>query len=351
MNSRDIISLGLGLEEPWKITGQILDTAKVPHELRLTIGADRGSLYPCPVCGRLSKAHDFKELTWRHLNFFQHHCLITAKVPRVCCEEHGIRQIEVPWARKGSRFTLLFEQAAMVFVREMPVLAAARIMGISDTRLWRIVLHYVNKAIAGLDLGGLKAFGMDETSARRGHRYVTVFIDLDRKERPVVFATPGKGKDTLEAFKKFLSGHGGRAENILEVVSDMSGAFISGVRMHFVNKYPYGGLVPCGPAVHQGGRGGKEGRGQGGLHAQGQPMGRSQVQGSSDREGMEDKGTALLGPSGPDRKGRQTATDLFFESCQGMDLRRKTPCSPYPSRNSSNSTRNDEEPKIQKLLL
>ncbi|MEF3167976.1 MAG: transposase family protein, partial [Deltaproteobacteria bacterium] len=59
-----------------KITGQILDTTKVPHELRLTIGADRGSLYPCPVCGSLCKAHDFKELTWRHLNFFQHHCYI-----------------------------------------------------------------------------------------------------------------------------------------------------------------------------------------------------------------------------------------------------------------------------------
>jgi len=51
----------------------------------------------------------------------------------------------------------------------------------------------------------------------------------------VVFAVAGKGKDTPDAFKKFLSEHGGKAENILEVVSDMSGAFISGVRTHFVN--------------------------------------------------------------------------------------------------------------------
>ncbi|MEF3169261.1 MAG: transposase, partial [Deltaproteobacteria bacterium] len=58
------------------------------------------------------------------------------------------------------------------------------------------------------DLGGLKAFGMDETSARRGHRYVTVFIDLDKKERPVVFATPGKG--TLEPSKSFFQGMGAR---------------------------------------------------------------------------------------------------------------------------------------------
>ncbi|CAO0823137.1 hypothetical protein DFAR_340020 [Desulfarculales bacterium] len=36
------------------------------------------------------------------------------------------------WTREGSRFTLLFEQAAMTLVREMPVLTAARIIGVSD---------------------------------------------------------------------------------------------------------------------------------------------------------------------------------------------------------------------------
>lgn len=235
MHSRDIISLGLGLESPWEITGQYLDTEKVPHELRLTIAASRGSEFSCPVCGKSCKAHDFKDLTWRHLNFFQHHCYITAPVPRVNCDEHGVKQITVPWARKGSKFTLLFEQAAMILAREMPVLTAARIMEITDKRLWRIVLHYVNQAMAKLDLSGLKAFSLDETKSRRGHRYVTVFIDLDQKDKPVVFAVAGKGKDTLSAFKRFLVEHGGNAENIVEVVSDMSGAFIAGVREHFAN--------------------------------------------------------------------------------------------------------------------
>ncbi|HEW79361.1 MAG TPA: transposase family protein [Phycisphaerales bacterium] len=45
----------------------------------------------------------------------------------------------MPWARKGSKFTLLFKQVAMNMVKEMPVLAAARIIGITDKRLWRIV--------------------------------------------------------------------------------------------------------------------------------------------------------------------------------------------------------------------
>ena len=174
-------------------------------------------------------------MTWRHLNFFQHHCYITASVPRVRCPQHDVRRVEVPWARKGSKFTLLFEQAALVLAREMPVLTTARILEMTDKKLWRIVLHYVKTAMTKLDLSTLKAFALDETKARKGYRYVTEFIDLDRKERPVVFAVPGKGKATLKAFKEHLIARGGRAENVVEVVSDMSGAFIAGVKTHFTN--------------------------------------------------------------------------------------------------------------------
>ena len=101
----------------------------------------------------------------------------------------------------------------------------------TDKRLWRIVLHYVKTAMNRLDLSSLKAFGLDETKSRKGHRYITVFIDLDRMEKPVVFAVAGKGKQTLKAFKNHLVDHGGKAEQVVEVVSDMSGAFISGVNV------------------------------------------------------------------------------------------------------------------------
>lgn len=96
MNGNDIIALGLGLQAPWEITGQLLDTSKSPHELRLTIAAGPGALFPCSVCGKLCHAHDFKEMSWRHLNFFQHHCIISASVPRVRCPEHKVRQVLVP---------------------------------------------------------------------------------------------------------------------------------------------------------------------------------------------------------------------------------------------------------------
>lgn len=210
-----------------------MSTSQQPHELRITLSSERGVSFPCPECGVLCKAHDFKEMTWRHLNFFQHHCYITANVPRVSCQEHGVKRIQVPWARKGSKFTLLFEQVTLILVREMPVLAAARIVGVDDKKLWRIVIHYVSQSLAKLDLSGLRAVGFDETASKRRHNYVTVFIDMDREKTPVVFATVGKGKEVVHRFKRFLQDHGGSADQILEVVCDMSKAFLAAVQEAF----------------------------------------------------------------------------------------------------------------------
>jgi transposase len=235
VDGNEILLLGLGIQSPWKLMGQHLDIDKQPHELHLTVGSDRGSKYACPVCGASCAAHDFQEKTWRHLNFFQHHCYLHASVPRVKCPEHGVKLVEVPWARKGSAFTLLFEQAALTLAREMPVSAAARIIEINDHRLWRIIEHYVAKAVARFDLSSVQAVGLDETASKRGHNYVTIFIDMQRREKPVLFVTPGHGKATLRAFAAFLCEHKGQPEQILEVVCDMSGAFLSAVPRHLPN--------------------------------------------------------------------------------------------------------------------
>ena len=90
------------------------------------------------------KVHDTEPHTWRHLNFFQHEAYLTARVPRVICPEHGVRQVQVPWARERSDFTLLFEALVMALVKEMPVKAIAGLVGEHDTKIWRVVHHYVD---------------------------------------------------------------------------------------------------------------------------------------------------------------------------------------------------------------
>jgi transposase len=95
----------------------------MPHRLDRYVDAERGNLYPCQECGKACSDHDFADRNWRQQNFFQHHCYLHARMPRTKCPEHGVKSIEVPWARHGSDFTLLFEQPAMSLVKVMPELA------------------------------------------------------------------------------------------------------------------------------------------------------------------------------------------------------------------------------------
>ncbi|CAO0820662.1 hypothetical protein DFAR_170008 [Desulfarculales bacterium] len=111
----------------------------------------------------------------------------------------------------------------------MPVLAAARIIGVSNMRLCLVIQVYVPQALSKIDLGGVKAVALDQIASKRGHNYVTVFIDLGRKQKPVIFVTPGKGKGKgcLVLFRRFLREHGVGHNNLAEVVCDMSPASLT----------------------------------------------------------------------------------------------------------------------------
>ena len=166
-------------------------------------------------------------------NFFQHQAYLNARVPRVRCGVCGIRTVSVPWARPDSGFTLLFEALIMTMVSAMPVKAVARMVGEHDTRLWRVVHHYVDQARARIDTSDVTQVAIDETAARRGHDYITLFVDIDQAR--VLFATEGKDAETVGAFAAEVTAHGGDPEAIEEVCVDMSPAFIKGVAENLPN--------------------------------------------------------------------------------------------------------------------
>ena len=103
MDANELFKTALGLQPPWEVASLDFDPGK--RRLDIRVDFQRGSFFPCPVCGSLSKAHDTEERTWRHLDFFQHAAYLPARVPRCNCDEHGIKTVDVPWARKGSGFT------------------------------------------------------------------------------------------------------------------------------------------------------------------------------------------------------------------------------------------------------
>jgi len=165
------------------------------------------------------------------LNFFQHEAYLSARVPRCNCGDCGVKTVDVPWARPGSGFTLLFEALVMVMAKAMPVKSIADLLKEHDTRLWRVLDHYVHQSRQGADFSAVTAVGMDETSSKRGHNYVSLFVDLESSR--VLFATEGKDASTLERFKTDLEAHHGDPSHIQEICCDMSPAFIKGVENHF----------------------------------------------------------------------------------------------------------------------
>ncbi len=231
MVPEELFSLAIGLVPPWLVDHVTFTVEEKWLDLHINFPA--GSRFACPVCGQECPVHDTREHTWRHMDFFQHEAYLHARVPRVKCSEHGVHQVPVPWAREGSHFTLLFEALIMALVREMPVLTVARIVGETDPLLWRVIDHYVPEARATVDMADVHAVGVDETSSRRGHDYITLFVDLHA--RRLLFATPGKDAKTFEKFSEDLQAHGGSAEAITDVSMDLSPAFQKGAGEHLPN--------------------------------------------------------------------------------------------------------------------
>jgi transposase len=228
MDMPNIFTSALKLSKPWKVLRTEFN--EEDQELHLHIDFSRGTHFDCPTCQKKCPIHDTSEKIWRHLDFFQHKTYLHVRVPRSNCETHGVLQISLPWSRPESGFTLLFDSYVTTLARSMPVLAIARLTGEHDTRLWRSIHCQVENARAFVDMSNVTVIGMDETSVRKHHKYITVFNDIATSN--VLFATPGKGHETIIPFKIDFSLHGGKAKNIKEVSMDMSPAFIRGVTEH-----------------------------------------------------------------------------------------------------------------------
>ena len=202
--------------------------------LDLYVDFPRGSRFACAECGREGCAvHDTKDETWRHPDFFQHGTLLHARVPSVSCPNCGVRKVATPWARASSGFTLLFEAYVLALAKAMPIANAAKRLGEHDTRLWRIVEDYVWRAVEALDLSQVRRIATDETSARRGRDYISLFVDMAR--RKVIYVADGKDAATVKEFADFLEAHGGKREAVTDASIDMGAAFEAGIKANFEN--------------------------------------------------------------------------------------------------------------------
>jgi len=230
MNPLSLFNAALGLAAPWQVVDVRFEAAA--GRIDVQVAFTPGTRFTCPHCGAEHQpVHDTLEQEWRHLNFFQFHAYLHAKVPRVRCGACGhTTQVSVSCARPSSGFSQLMEALIVTLCQAMTVRAVAQLLAVSDRRIWRTLDHYVEQARAEEDFSTVTAVCLDETAARRGHDDISLFHDLEAGR--LLFATEGRKAQVVAEFAEDLTAHGGDAENVRAVCIDRSASDQAGVAEH-----------------------------------------------------------------------------------------------------------------------
>ena len=223
-NFDKMLAGSLRLEDPWYIIGAEFNEEE--PAIHMYVGVDKTAALCCPVCGAPTKRYGYepKERIWRHADCLFYPCYVHCKRPRVLCDKCGTVQVNAPFERKNSRFTLLFEGYAMLLLQDVPRARASRLLRCDEKSLAAILTYWVHDAVNRMDLSDICSIAMDETSFRRGHKYVTVAVDAVR--RRVFDVEPGRDKTAVKNVGEKLERNGGNTKSVNSVTSDMSATMI-----------------------------------------------------------------------------------------------------------------------------
>jgi transposase len=156
---------------------------------------------------------------------------VVLDVPRVGCLDCGVvRQVPVRFADERHSYTKAFERHALDLSQHMTIQNVARHLQVSWDMVKDIQKRYLGRKFKHIKLKHLQQIAIDEIAIGRGHRYLTVVLDL--VSGAVVFVGDGKGTDALKPFwKRLQKSHA----KVKAVAMDMSPAYISAVQTHLHN--------------------------------------------------------------------------------------------------------------------
>lgn len=215
----------LGLREPWEVLTVDLDMANL--EVRVRLGYKKGTLWVCPESQEKLPGYDHVERSWQHLDTCGFKTILSCSVPRIKGPDGKVSQVSLPWAEKGSRFTILFECFAIAVLEAAKSIgAASQLTGLSWDQLQRVMERAVERGRLHRDLSEVKRLGLDEKSFTKGQHYISVLCDVDGGR--VLEVVEGRDQEAAELLIETLP------EEILNQVEavciDMSAAFDAAVR-------------------------------------------------------------------------------------------------------------------------
>lgn len=222
MQEREFYQQILGLQAPWYVADVKLDLGN--QLVDVVVEHSEGTKFSCPECGKKLGCYDHvAPRVWRHLDTMQFKTMLHAAVPRVDCPEHGVKQVNVPWAEPRSRFTLLFERAAIdVLLATQSVKGAQSILRTGWEQTWNIVERAVRRGQLRKEQIPLPRIGIDEKSFAKGQSYITVLYDLDRSTVEAI----SDGNDTEAANACFSELSPTQLNSVEAIAMDMSSAYV-----------------------------------------------------------------------------------------------------------------------------
>ena len=182
------------------------DMSGVEH-LRIIARPNKWNQFRCPFCGRkCSKdGKGTEHRIWRGLDSGGILVEIESDTHRIHCPRHGSVVADVPWAYPGSHFTKDFDLTVGWLAVHLPRTAVSEYMRID----WKTVGRCISRTLHEIEpnrnvrLNGLTCIGIDETSYKKGHKYITIVVN--HETNTVVWAAPGHGKTVLEQFYRLLT--------------------------------------------------------------------------------------------------------------------------------------------------
>ena len=181
----------------------------------------------CSACGNRRVIRRGNQLRrFRSVPIGNRRVWIEFAVPRVLCLACGlVRQVKIRFADARKRFTRAFERYVLGLCRFATIKDVARHLGVSWDVIKDIQKRHLRRHYRRPKLKKLRQIAIDEISIGKGHRYLTIVLDL--KSGMVVFVGDGKGADALGPFWKRLK----RARARIEAVAiDMSVAYVCAVQ-------------------------------------------------------------------------------------------------------------------------
>lgn len=162
----------------------------------------------CPFCHKHCDYYDQPvkgTRSWRALDWGGTLVEIVGHTHRINCPEHGVVTADVPWSYPGSGFTKDFDLTVGWLATYLPRSTVSEYMRID----WETVGRCIHRTLNDIEpersrrLDNLVNIGIDETSYKKGHKYITVIVNHDTNT--VVWAAQGHGKGVLTQFYRQLT--------------------------------------------------------------------------------------------------------------------------------------------------